>query len=247
MSMPRLFLVMLFPTALLFGAGSRQPGQRLPQHVAGAPAFTYMNINNISTVLRNDGTADIDALQLNSGLVFPRGSGKTVMFVSGLLWGAKIAGEVRVGGSTYRTGLQPGKILSPGFSEDPFLPKNRIYRVRPDYLTADLSSQATEEALTDSAIRAQYAVDWNEWPAADGAPYVDVDHNGAYDPLIDIPGVKDASQTIWFVCNDNDSLRTTNLYGSNPMGVELQVTAWAYAGGGWTGNTIFKKYLFINK
>ena len=104
------------------------------QSPSGTPAYTYMNINEISTVFRNDGTADIDAALRNPGLVFPKRSGKTTMYTSGFLWAAKVPGDpqVRVGGSAYSSGLQPGKLLAGGIAEDPNLNKNRIYRVRPD-------------------------------------------------------------------------------------------------------------------
>src|SRR5689334_6201947 len=108
------------------------PKERKLRKVTGAPVYTYLDINNLSTVLRNDGTADIDNQEQNSGLVFPKGSGKTACFQSGFLWGGIIGGQARVGGSAYRVGLQPGKLLSPNVSEDPALAKNRIYRVRRD-------------------------------------------------------------------------------------------------------------------
>ncbi len=215
----------------------------------GAPVYTYMNINNISTVLRDNGTADIDPTQNNSGLVFPKGSRKTAIFESGLLWAAKVPGDpqVRVGGSAYSSGLQPGKYLSPGVAEDPNLDKNRIYRVRPDYRTGDLGSEINDEKKTATEIRAQYERDWNEWPWRDGAPYIDVDSNNAYDPKIDIPGVKGASQTIWFVANDGNVTNVYNLYGAQPVGIECQFTYWAYAQEGALGNMIFKSYVMINK
>ncbi|MBI3579227.1 MAG: T9SS type A sorting domain-containing protein [Ignavibacteriales bacterium] len=213
----------------------------------GTPIRTYLNINNISTVFKNDGIADIDVGEQNSGLVFPKGSRKTAVFQSGLLWGARVGGAIHVGGSAYRSGLQGGKILSPGIAESPDLGKNRIYRVRPDYKTADLSSEVRDEGGSQSTIRAQYERDWNEWPATDGAPYTDVNNNGRYDPATDIPGVKGADQTIWFVANDLNSGLTTQLYGTNPMGIEVQVTIWAYSQQGALGNMFFKKYLLVNK
>lgn len=218
----------------------------------GNPVRTFLNINNLSTQIYNDGNSDITP-DGNSGLVFPKGSGKTAVFESGLLWGAKVAGDaqVRVGGSAYRQGLQPGKIISPGVAENPALDKNRIYRVRPDIYpggpTVDLSAAATDEGLSESAIRAQYEKDWNEWPAADGAPFVDMNNNGTYQPTVDIPGVKGADQTVWFVANDLDASKTTFMYGANPLGIEMQATIWAYAQTGALGNMFFRKYKIINK
>ena len=42
----------------------------------GSPIRAWMNINNISTLIKNDGISDIDASQSNSGFEFPKGSGK---------------------------------------------------------------------------------------------------------------------------------------------------------------------------
>ncbi len=215
----------------------------------GTPVRTFLNINNLSTVIKNDGISDIDVAEQNSGLVFPKGSQKTAVFTSGLLWGAKIPNDdqVRVGGAAYSSGLQPGKILANGQAEDPSLAKNRIYRVRPDFETGDLSTEASEENTTVDVIREGYRKDWNEWPATDGAPYDDVDNNGVYDPAIDIPGFPGADQTIWFVANDMNSENTTALYGVQPIGIEMQATMWAYAQQGALGNMYFRKYRLINK
>lgn len=213
----------------------------------GTPNVTKFNINNISTYLRSDGDSELDN-NGNGGFVYPKGSGKTAVFESGFLWGAKVnGGEVRVGGSAYSSGLQSGKIISPGVAEDPNLDKNRIYRVRSDYASANLSGEAVDEGVSESAIFDQYQKDWNEWPASDGAPYTDIDSSGVYDPSIDIPGVAGANQTIWFVANDLNPGKTQKLYGSDPMGIEMQVTIWGYSQAGPLGNMFFRKYKIINK
>ena len=248
-----LCLVFVAPAAL--SAEKEQKSGNGVAKVTGTPTKTYLNINNISTVLGNDGDADIDIQKQNSGLVFPKGSRKTAMFESGFLWGARygVGGEVRVGGSAYRQALQGGKILSLGVAEDPDLAKNRIYRVRPligpnaDITKVEVTSEINDGEGSRDAIIAQYLKDWNEWPAADGAPFEDKNGNGTYEPAADVPGVKAADQTIWFVANDLNASLTTFLAGSNPMGVELQVTIWAYAQTGALGNMFFKKYLIINK
>jgi hypothetical protein len=242
----------LLPSGAANAAGGDKQVRQKVSSPQGTPVRTYLDINNISTVFKNTGISDIDVQEANSGLVFPKGSRKTAVYESGFLWGGKVAGEVRVGGTAYREGMQGGKILSPGVAESPDLPKNRIYRVRPDErpgpeYDANLSSEIADQGLSESAIRTQYETDWTEWPAADGAPYTDVDSNGTYDPDVDIPGVPGADQTIWFVANDLNSSLTTNLYGSNPIGIEMQVTVWAYAQQGALGNMYFRKYVIINK
>src|ERR1017187_10109229 len=156
-------------------------------------ATTLLDINLISTTFYNNGIGDISPLG-TAGLFYPQGSGKTACFTSGLLWGGQIAGDQypRVGGTAYRTGLQPGAILSNGTADDPTLAKYRIYRVRPDVnpkSVADLTAEAKNENTSVAALTAQYLLDWNEWPAALGAPYSDVNGDGVYDPKVDIPGV----------------------------------------------------------
>jgi len=224
-----------------------------PSSEQGDPIRAYLNLNNISTVFKNDGISDIDVAQSNSGFVFPKGSGKTAIFTSGLLWGAFIPGDpqVRVGGTTYATGLQAGKILSPGVAEDPDDPHVRIYRVRPDVYPGgpfvDLSVEAIDEGKSEADIRAQYETDWIEWRSIDGAPFDDIDDNGSYNPNIDVPGVRGASQTIWFVANDLEPGLTINLYGSLPIGIEYQATYWEYINGSFIDNLFFRKYKLINK
>jgi hypothetical protein len=247
------FLVMAF--TILFGnvSYSQNKGNKNNSMTElGDPIRAYLNLNNISTVFKNDGISDINAGQDASGFVYPFGTGKTAVYESGLVWGVKISGDpqVRVGGSAYRSGLQGGKIISPGVAEDPNSPHVRIYRVRPDVYPGgppvDLSVEANDEGKTEQQIRDQYELDWTEWRAEDGAPFNDIDSNGVYNPTIDIPGINNAIQTIWFIANDLDASKTHFLYGTDPIGIEYQATIWEYSGGA-LANLFFRKYKLINK
>ena len=212
----------------------------------GEPANTHFNINLISTWLYSNAVSDINQSG-NSGFVYPKGSNRAVFFTSGLIFGGVVQGEIRVGGTAYRTGMTAGAVIN-GVPEDPNADDVRIYRVRPDYATADLSFEVSDgDGPSEDAVRAQYELDWNNWPTAKGAPYEDVDGNGSYDPTVDIPGVPGADQTIWHVCNDFDPGQTDYLYGSLPMGLEIQYTYWGYNTTGALGSTMFRKYIIINK
>jgi len=86
----KILLIFLFGGVLISGSafaeGDGKGGKnRLNKPADGSPIRAYMNINNISTVIKNDGISDIDAGQSNSGLVYPKGSGKTAVFQSGFL------------------------------------------------------------------------------------------------------------------------------------------------------------------
>jgi len=214
----------------------------------GSPASTKFNINNVSTFFSNDGQSDLSNTG-DSGFQFPIGSGKTVFYESGFLYGGYVNGEWRVSGSTYNRGQVPGRILPGGVGESPSLPNVRIYRVRRDYKDpqADYSKEIQDENKTKDAIYAQYDKDWQEWPAQYGAPYDDKNNNGQYDPATDIPGVPGADQTIWFVCNDTDPTQAQKLYGSVGLGLEMQATIWGYNQQNALGDALFRKYTLINK
>ncbi len=220
------------------------------ENIMGSPSRTHFNINNISTWVYNDGKADI--IDGASGFIYPKGSNKAAIYQSGFVWGATLNGEKRVGGSTYGTGLVPGRIIGEGASavkEDQTLEHVRMYRVRRDYANpdADFSAEINDGEGTKEEIIAQYKLDWDKWPAIYGAPYEDVDGDGSYNPTKDIPGVVGADQTIWFVANDLDVNQCNSLYGSDPMGVELQTTYWGYNQTNALGNMMFRKFKLINK
>jgi hypothetical protein len=175
-----------------------------------------------------------------------------------------------VNGSAYITSMTEGSITQYGTGKEPpdALYQNpadasvRVFRARPDINPYGNASQADmvaklqqEEAiliqrrknLSAQAIYDQYVKDWNEWPATKGAPFNDVNGNGTYDPQVDIPGIPDADQTLWMVCNDMVQAKTQNLAGGGPTGIEMQRTVWGYNRAGSLGNTLFMRYRMINK
>ncbi len=153
----------------------------------------------------------------------------------------------------------------------------RIYRIRRDWESlkptdaevirdaAEINKVSIGEVTPEmaQAVIDQYATDWNEWPVDLGAPFYDVNHNGVYEPglWIDLnedgkeevgeveePGLAGADQVVWFVANDMNGGNTAALYGSPPIGVEIQVTLWAYNQPGATlGQIVYKRLRLINK
>ena len=204
---------------------------------------------------------------LTAGVTFPRNA-TTVVYAGGLLWGGMVhdgaSPTLRVGGQSYNYGTVPGAILRPGIAENPENADVRIYRIRRDWSTADLTndaadyystlpSQVTQEQI--DALRAQYRKDWLEWPWQKGAPYYNrdglagyrPDPSGVYDSTKDEPGLAGSDQVVWFVANDLDPVATNSLYGTPPIGLELQVTCWAYANAPGLQNVIYQRYKIIYK
>jgi hypothetical protein len=199
------------------------------------PRQSLININNATMWVAEDGFHDWVVASGWNG-AFPTGTTVGAIFAEGIVWGGLVndgsTPTVRVNGNTYGTGCEP---------------ITRLYRVRPDYLTGDLTSDAASfnqiavGDVTDAniqALRDQYAIDWNEWPVNEGAPFKDVNNNGTYEPAADIPGIPGASQTLFIKYNDN--LSEAN-YGSPPIGLEVAETYWAYAASGPLANVIYKK------
>ncbi|RMD95318.1 MAG: hypothetical protein D6813_00600, partial [Calditrichaeota bacterium] len=143
----------------------------------GQPRSTLLNINSLAVWLRADGFSSRDPRTGNSGVFFPRGLGTNaaVIFTDGILWGGLVQDgqtpTLRVGGQTFNIGTIEGRIVSPGVAEDPNAPDVRIYRIRPDYATADLNLDAQELGLPVEQVREQYGIDWAEWPWEKGAPW----------------------------------------------------------------------------
>lgn len=243
-----LSLILLSSNITVRAEGVEGKKGKVLNKTTGTPATTKFNINNISTFFTNDGASDLSVTG-DSGFQFPIGSGKTVFYESGFVYGGYVNGEWRVGGSTYNRGQVPGRILPSGLGEDPALPHVRIYRVRRDYKDpqADYSKEISDEGKSKDAIYTQYDTDWNQWPAIYGAPFEDKNGNGTYEPAVDVPGVPGADQTIWFVANDTDPTVAQKLYGSIGLGIEMQATIWGYNQQNALGDALFRKYTMINK
>jgi hypothetical protein len=263
-----IFVFLICASALSF---PKQPeeGKKIPSSrmTSGVPAATLMNINNLSMWVQDNGLMSRNPFTGSSGVTYPRATA-TCIFADGLLWGGRVYDggpeTLRVNGQVYQPGTVPGRIVSAGIPEDPNDPTVRIYRVRRDWATADLRQDAAElfneapDAVTQAdidSVRNQHKKDWLEWPWQKGAPFYDRDSDGVYspdpaglfDPVKDEPGLAGGDQVIWFVMNDLDAAQSQSLYGSDPIGLEIQVTLWGYARPGGEGNSLFKRYKFIYK
>ena len=75
-----LFVLLIFSFACLVQNVNAKENKKKESNklekTSGLPITTYLNTNNISTVFWNQGYSDIDVNDDNSGLVFPKGSGR---------------------------------------------------------------------------------------------------------------------------------------------------------------------------
>jgi len=210
--------------------------------VSSNDRYNYIAINNILMWLSNNGDGSHDPITDGNGFYWPGGKQATqsAIFEDGFIWGGKINSQVRVNGSTYRQGLQAGKILDNGEADDSGHPKYRVYKIRKDWQALEPSDLITQEDID------QYEKDYNEWPIEDGAPWKDNNRDGFYTDGTDEPDFI-GDEIIWCVSNDLDTSRSKFVYGADPIGIEQQMTVFGYNRIGSLGDVIFKKYILINK
>ncbi len=265
-------LILIFAGGLFAREDPNQQGKSFlakPSQDRDRVGRTLSNIGNWSYWIYNTGTSGNDP-NGDPGGVYPRATA-AVVFTDGLVWGGYVRDSQeqnpRVGGVTYREGVTQGWIVTPGTGTSPPVAVSAdsaragMWRIRADYASLapeDVRQDAAELNLKDAAdvtteemedVLAQYAYDWEHWPTDIGAPFYDNNNNGVYEPdLGETPGLAGADQVVWCVYNDMDDEKSVGLYGSQPMGIELQATTWAYNQPGATlGQLIFRKFTFINK
>ena len=174
--------------------------------------------NNNLIWFGNNGEQSFDPIQKIGGWHWKEWKTNYICFTTGCVFGGFVNGDLRIGGSTYRHGLKGGRINADGKASDSLDPRYRIYHIR------------KEDALTG------LNPDYNNYPASDGAP---IDRNGK--------PVFFGDEQLWFVSHDLDSIRTTSLYGSKPIGLEVQTLVWAFNKQPSLADVVFIKHLLINK
>ena len=187
---------------------------------------TVFDVNNIKTYIRNNGSFNRDPGTGNAGLEWPKGSGNTAIYASGLWIGAKTHDTVRVAIAEYSYEYIAGSIASGVNPQDS---RWKVYKIK-------RGDDATNNP------------DYLNWPFADGAPAVRNFSNTA--DSLDASGNKIpqllGDMTVWCVFNDNDP-GIHNNEKTPPLGVEVQLTAWGYSRADALGNTVFYRWKLINK
>jgi len=236
-----------------------------PKLAADNPAYSLINIGNFGYWQKSDATS-AHTPSGGSGGIYPRGTAANV-YLDGVLVGGYTDtdndGEgdlLHVSGSIYTNGLVSGYIDGLGgnlMTGDDV----RLYRIRKGWETLTFDqvrvdaaemNETTVSGVSDAQIQGildQYEEDWNNWPTHLGAPFYDLNSNDVYEPeLGETPGIADADQVIWYVATDADVAATASLYGTSPIGLEMQFTLWGYnQPGAALGQIIFKNIRLINK
>lgn len=194
-----------------------------------------LNPNNISTWIQNSGTFNQDIRTTNTpGFEWPRGSAKYAIFTTGLSLAGLVNGELRMANASYNGEYMGGYI------------ENGIAKTNTNF-------QVFRVKQGDNCYN---SVDYANWQTMIpfGAPYRDVNGNSQYDACIDIPGVKNAAQTVFVSLTDGfpETHTTSEGFsgGTAPMKADVRLTAWGYQdslNGTNLSDVLFFKWEIINK
>lgn len=176
---------------------------------------THLDGNNIDSYLQNTGIFNQNTTSGNSpGFIWPKGSGKTAIFSSGLSIGARVNGQIAQSMASYKGEFAPGFIL------------NGVATTNPNFKIYKISRGDNEGNNPD------YANWYLMIPY--GAPYIDVNNNQQYDTGIDSVGIRYASQVI-FICMTDGFASSHNVnegFGggiTSPMlNSQISWTSWCY-------------------
>jgi photosystem II stability/assembly factor-like uncharacterized protein len=187
--------------------------------------------NNIRAYINSTGIFDQNTKSGNlSGFVWPKDSNKTAVFTAGLSIAGFYQGQFREAMASYK-----GEYL-PGFCNNGIAHTNDTFKF---YNIKRGDGYSTNQ-------------DWANWGlmVPYGAPFVDVNNNGIYNPQIDTPGVRGASQTIFLCMTDGfpESHTSGEGFGGGtpPLYSEVHLTAWCYSQPSYN-DMQFLKFVIINK
>ncbi len=206
-----------------------RPGTKTDPRALDKPAIRSTNNfdgNRIDNDLENTGMVVSHNISGRSGMSWPAGNNTQTVYASGVWVGGKVGGEIRVTAGEYAGEFAAGPYR--GFWGDP---THRIYKVN----KADLADPLAN-------------FDFQNWPVEFGAPWVDNNGNGTYEPLPAGPDHPDfiGDQVLWMVSNDGDPTEHA-VFGTNPLGIEMQTTIFGFDRPDAFGDMMFVKALIINK
>jgi len=220
-------LLLLLIPALLFPQ-NKEKSLYKPLSPSSNEQFAALDTNRLKVIFKNNGS--LEDPTGNWAYEYPKNSGKHLMFNQGFAISGYVDDVLSTAWITPAFRVlewQPGNFTNSS-PADPDHPKFKVYKLN-----------RGDSWLTNPDIK--------NWPVDLGAPWIDADNNGLYQPEKgDKPGIL-GDQMIWYVINDNFSDERYRLNGSKPMNLEMQVKAFSFNRKGSLGETIFIEYKLINK
>jgi len=218
-------LIMLLIANLAFAVERSDSGSKLNKTLT-RKSVKYIDVNQIRSSVMNDATFSFAPIANASDMIWPKGSGKGICFGAGIWLAGKIDGQTRTACADYRQEYQPGVILPDGTADDPFKEEYRVYKVHKEFPNGD------EELEIDTWE------DWEMFAEKQGAPKLR-DENDNWIGMGD--------EMLYCVMNDLNPNDHNTAYHTLPIGIELHQLIFGFDRPGALGNSIFVKYIIINK
>lgn len=230
MKMQKYYATILVFTGMLlsgfaFSADKVGTGERALGKTTVLSAINFDG-NRIDNDLMNNGMIVSQLVSGRSGMSWPKGNGTQTIYASGIWLGGKVDGQIRVVAGEFA-----GEFAGGPWGSDPSDSYHKLYKVSKSDLADPLASD-----------------DFQNWPAHLGAPFVDNNGNGTYEPLPKGPDMPEfiGDQVIWAVMNDGD-VTMHSVFQSAPMGLEVQMTVFGFDRPDVFGDMMFVKKLIINR
>ena len=197
-----------------------------PYRTQTDPYFSIFDGNRIHVQLANNGTL-ASSNQSGPAMYWPSfESEQYICYYSGVWVAGKVNGEYRTACTKDMSEWRPGTILADGTADNPYDYRYRIYKI--------------EKSNSMSP-------DWIDWPIDHGAPWIDNDNDGIYNPYSgDTPALY-GSQMLWYVANDLSTETHDQVYLTDPLGIECQVWLWGSNRQDFLGDVLFSRIKFIHK
>lgn len=203
--------------------------------------FKFLDINQVKAGIMNRGDMWWDiGYSGNAYYEVPKVADHSYAANTGFaasLWigGLDASNQLHTAAQTYRQSgndFWPGPLDTTNASIDTIaaVDYDKIWKVSTD----DINTFLYQFSLGNVPLTYTPTPDILNWPAKGAgnksrnlAPYVDVNNNGTYDPLVggDYPKIK-GDQTLYFIFNDN--FQSHSQTGGLPFGVEVHAMAYAY-------------------
>lgn len=220
----------------------------------------HLDVNNVSTPVRNDGTLFFDLRGREDLYSVPKEECKSPLFAGGLwIGGQDDTAGLHLAAMTYRqrgTDYWPGPLdeNDGSFNPQDSVIYNRVWKVNKEDVKKHIQLFNTNGSVAQKDIP-ESILNWPGNRASGGllAPFIDLNADGIYQPTQgdypDVPG----DQCVYWVMNDlADEHGET---GGLPLGVEVHCFAYAYYCSSIDpsdpeyvlNNTTFYRFLVVNR
>lgn len=214
-------------------AFTKAPTNRRSLAKATALETEVVDGNRIYNYINNRGAWCTHNNPVGFGMQWPGQSGHSVNFASGVWMAGTVGGQIRTACAEFAYEFQPGPIIN-GVAVSPDDPRFEIAKIN----KGDLLDEGFTNPDYGRWVDDYYQFGAPVLKAADGSDSLSASGRR-------IPAMV-GDQMLWMVMNDLD-VGAHSLFGTSPIGLEVQTLVWVYNRPDAFGDMMFMKFLLVNK